>query len=108
MRHRMNDLISLTRKETARDERNRVTSTNLPLRDVRCCIRDVVSSWERTETNPVEWDYKATLAFSLTEDVRVDDRLTLPEHGEFFVVEAKKARGYLSAIAIQHKRGAEK
>lgn len=107
MMHRMNVVMTLTRKETFRDERNRVSSIDAPPRDVRGCIRDVESSWERKDTDPVEWDYKASLAFPLTEDVRVDDRLTLPEYGEFFVIEAKKARRFLAVIAIQHKRGAE-
>ncbi|WP_260507524.1 hypothetical protein [Brevibacillus agri] len=53
------------------------------------------------------WEYKATLGFLLTEDVRKDDVLELPGRGDFVVVAVTPGRRLLSVIAIQEKRGAE-
>lgn len=108
MNHRMNDQIMLKRTETGQDERNRVTSVELPSRPIACCIRAVESSWQRpANADPVEWEYKATLGFLLTDDVRKDDVLELPERGDFVVVATTPGRRLLSVIAIQEKRGAE-
>ncbi|MED1954913.1 hypothetical protein [Brevibacillus centrosporus] len=108
MNHRMNDLIVLKRTETGQDERNRVTSVELPSRPIACCIRAVESSWQRpANADPVTWEYKATLGFLLTEDVRKDDVLELPGRGDFVVVSVTPGRRLLSVIALQEKRGAE-
>lgn len=108
MNHRMNDLIVLKRTETGLDERNRVTATELPPRTIPGCIRAVESSWQRpANADPVEWEYKATLGFLLTEDVRKDDVLELPGRGDFVVVSVTPGRRLLSVIALQEKRGAE-
>ncbi len=108
MNHRMNDQIILKRTETGQDERNRVTSVVLPSRPVACCIRAVESSWQRpANADPVTWEYKATLGFLLSEDVRKADVLELPGRGDFVVVSVTPGRRLLSVIAIQEKRGAE-
>ncbi|WP_436713795.1 hypothetical protein [Brevibacillus formosus] len=104
----MNDQIVLKRMETGLGERNRVTSIELPPSTVMGCVRAVESSWQRpANTDPVEWDYKASLGFLLGEDVRKDDRLEIPNHGEFVVVDARPGRRLLAVTAIQQKRGAE-
>lgn len=108
MNHRMNDLIVLKRTETGLDRRNRVTSVELPPRSVMGCVRAVESSWQRpANADPVTWEYKATLGFLLSEDVRKDDVLELPGRGDFVVVSVTPGRRLLSVIAIQEKRGAE-
>ncbi|MBY0052282.1 hypothetical protein H7K32_11425 [Brevibacillus agri] len=108
MNHRMNDQIVLRRTETARDARNRISTIELPSRIVMGCIRAVESSWQRpANADPVTWEYKATLGFLLTEDVRKDDVLELPGRGDFVVVAVTPGRRLLSVIAIQEKRGAE-
>ncbi|WP_103110795.1 hypothetical protein [Brevibacillus reuszeri] len=108
MNHRMNDLIVLKRTETGQDERNRVTTTELPPRQVTGCIRAVESSWQRpANADPVTWEYKATLGFLLTEDVKKDDVIELPGHGDFVVVTVTSGRRLLSVVALQEKRGAE-
>jgi hypothetical protein len=108
MNHRMNDQIVLKRTETGQDERNRVTSVELPPRSIMGCIRAVESSWQRpANADPVTWDYKALLGFRLGEDVRKDDVLELSDNGDFVVVETVPGRRFLSVIAIQEKRGAE-
>lgn len=108
MNHRMNDQIVLKRTETGQGERNRVSTTELPPRQVLGCIRAVESSWQRpANADPVTWDYKATLGFLLVEDVRKDDVLELPGRGDFVVVSVTPGRRLLSVIALQEKRGAE-
>ncbi|GED55452.1 hypothetical protein NDK47_17715 [Brevibacillus ruminantium] len=108
MNHRMNDLIVLKRTETGRDERNRVTSVELPPRSIMGCIRAVESSWQRpANADPVEWEYKATLGFLLGEDVRKDDVLELSGRGDFVVVDVVPGRRFLAVVALQEKRGAE-
>ncbi len=107
MIHRMNDSITLKRSEMTRDERNRVKSIDLPTRTLIGCVRDVQSAWERIDNDPVEWEYKASLSFRLHDDVRKDDVLSLNGWGDFFVVEVKPGRRFLSVIAIQEKRGDE-
>ncbi|KMZ42514.1 MULTISPECIES: hypothetical protein [Bacillales] len=108
MNHRMNDQIVLKRTGTVLGERNIVSTTELPPRTVMGCVRAVESSWQRpTNADPVEWDYKATLSFLLGQDVRKDDRLELPNLGEFVVVDARPGRRFLAVTAIQKKRGAE-
>lgn len=107
MIHRMNDQITLTRQETIKGERNRVTTTELPPRTVYGCIRDVQSTWNQNNTDPAEWEYKASLAFPLQEDVRKDDTVDLPGHGVFVVVDVKTGHRFLTVTAVQWKRGAE-
>lgn len=108
MNHRMNDLIVLRRAEIGRGDRNLLTVIELPPRQVTGCIRAVESSWQRpASTDPVEWEYKATLGFLLAEDVRKDDVLELPGRGDFVVVAVSPGRRLLSVIAVQEKRGAE-
>ncbi|QRG68595.1 hypothetical protein [Brevibacillus choshinensis] len=108
MNHRMNDLIVLKRTETGQDGRNRINPVELPPRTVRGCIRGVESAWQRpANADPVTWEYKATLGFLLREDVRKDDVLEMPGHGEFVVVNVTPGRRLLSVIALQEKRGAE-
>ncbi|MFI8714441.1 hypothetical protein [Brevibacillus brevis] len=108
MNHRMNDQIVLRRTVTVRGERNRVTTAELPSRTIMGCIRAVESSWQRpANTDPVEWDYKATLGFLLGEDVRKNDRVEITDHGEFVVVDVRRGRRLLAVTAIQQKRGAE-
>ncbi|MCM3144367.1 hypothetical protein [Brevibacillus sp. MER 51] len=108
MNHRMNDQIVLKRTETVQGERNIFSTTELPPHAVLGCVRAVESAWQRpTNTDPVEWDYKATLGFLLGQDVRKDDRLDLPNLGEFVVVDVRPGRRFLAVTAIQQKRGAE-
>jgi hypothetical protein len=107
MIHRMTEAITLQRTETVMGERNRVTATELPPRTVFGCIRDVQSAWNRQGTDPVEWEFKASLAFPVTEDVKVNDRLTLGSHGVFVVVDIKRGRQFLAVTAVQWKRGSE-
>ncbi|ATF11619.1 hypothetical protein A616_06360 [Brevibacillus brevis X23] len=108
MNHRMNDQMVLKRTGTVQGERNIVSTTELPPQTVVGCVRAVESSWQRpANTDPVEWDYKASLAFLLGQDVRKDDRLDLPNLGEFVVVDARPGRRFLAVTAIQQKRGAE-
>lgn len=108
MNHRMNDQIVLKRTETVQGERNIVSADELPPSTVMGCVRVVESSWSRpANTDPAEWDYKATLGFLLGQDVRKDDRLYLPNLGEFVVVDVRPGRRFLAVTAIQQKRGAE-
>ncbi|QDS32523.1 hypothetical protein [Brevibacillus brevis] len=108
MNHRMNDQIVLKRTGTVKGERNIVSTTELPLHTVMGCLRAVESSWQRpANADPVEWDYKATIGFLLGQDVRKDDRLEIPIHGEFVVVDVRPGRRLLAVTAIQQKRGAE-
>ncbi|MED4581873.1 hypothetical protein P9578_03670 [Brevibacillus choshinensis] len=108
MNHRMNDSMILKRTETGQDERNRISSVELPPRAVTGCIRGVESAWQRpANADPVTWEYKTTLGFLPMDDVRKDDVLELPGHGEFVVVNVTPGRRLLSVIALQEKRGAE-
>jgi len=107
MIHRMTEQITLQRTETITDNRNRVTSTDAPPRIICCCVRDVQSSWNRQGTDPVEWEFKASLGCPITEDVRIGDRLTLGTRGVFVVVDVKPGRQFLAVTAIQGKRGSE-
>lgn len=108
MNHRINDQIVLKRTETGQNERNRVTTVELPPRTLNGCIRAVESSWQRpADASPVTWEYKASLGFLLGEDVRKDDVLELPGRGGFVVVDVVPGRRFLSVVALQEKRGAE-
>ncbi|MED2007009.1 hypothetical protein P4V39_02600 [Brevibacillus borstelensis] len=108
MNHRMNDLIVLKRTETGLDERKRIVSEGLSSRNVIGCIRAVESSWQRpANAEPVTWEYKATLGFLLSEDVRKDDILELPGRGDFVVADVVPGRRFLAVVAVQEKRGAE-
>lgn len=108
MNHRMNDRIVLKRTETGQDGRNRISSVELPPRNVMGCIRSLESAWQRpANADPVTWEYKATLGFLLREDVRKDDVLELQGRGEFVVVNVTAGRRLLAVIALQEKRGAE-
>jgi len=104
----MNDQIIVKRTETAQDGRNRMGLVELPPRTVEGCIRAVESSWQRpSNADPVTWEYKASIGFSLGEDVRKDDVLEIPGRGDFVVVDVTPGRRFLSVVAIQEKRGAE-
>lgn len=105
MRHRMHDLVILSRTEKVLDERKRVSRVDHPSRELRACIRSVQSKYERKE--PVEWEFLAELAFRLGEDVKIGDYLSLPGYeDDFFVVASLPARHYLRVQAIMRQRGA--
>ncbi|MBA4535450.1 hypothetical protein [Brevibacillus halotolerans] len=107
MIHRMNDPVVLRRTGAMLGERNIIKATNNKSRTLKACIRGVVSSWHQKETDPVEWEYKATLAFRLDEDIQMNDTLEIPMYGEFVVVDMTPGKRFLSVIAIKEKRGVE-
>ncbi|MED4749945.1 hypothetical protein [Brevibacillus choshinensis] len=84
-----------------------VTTNELPPRTVYGCVRDIQSNSNQNNTDPAEWEYKASLAFSLRDDIKKDDTLDLPGHGVFVVSDVKPGRQFFAVTAMQWKRGAE-
>jgi len=105
--HEMLDTVSVSRSEKVKGARNVVMSVPTAARDVLCCIIDVQHSHNQTGNDPVKWDKQAKIDFDLGEDVREGDTITLNEYGDFFIVEAKPTKHFLSVVAFQEKRGAE-
>ncbi|MCR8998024.1 head-tail adaptor protein, partial [Brevibacillus laterosporus] len=105
--HEMSDRVTINRKKRINGERNLVLTEIIPIKEVSCCIIDVESGHSTAENDAIKWSKKAIIDFYLGEDVRAGDTISLGMNGEFFVVESKQTKHFLSVVALQEKRGAE-
>lgn len=105
--HEMNDTVSVVRSEKVKNDRNVITSVPIPPRDVSCCIIEIQHGHNQNANDPVKWEKKAIIDFELDSNVREGDTISLPNLGDFFVVQARPAKHFLSVVAVQEKRGAE-
>ncbi|AYB39686.1 phage head closure protein [Brevibacillus laterosporus] len=105
--HEMGDKVAVIRMKKNKGDRNLVMATAMPPREVSCCIIDIERGYKESDKEAVQWSKKAIIDFYLGEDVREGDTISLGMNGEFFVVESKQTKHFLSVVALQEKRGAE-
>lgn len=101
------DQVSIKRQKRVTGERKQVTLEVLPVRDVQACIIEILEKHTRSESDPIEWEFKASLNVLLGEDITNGDLIVIPGKGDFFVVETKSGKHFLLVTALQEKRGAE-